>query len=137
MIVAFGFQRKGGQSRLRRTAARAASSSASISPVNNRRALELFSRPTPLHAPTLDRPSPRDGTGGLRRSPSDLNGEGVPRDYVQAHKWFNLAVERFWETNRRTIAVENRDLAAASGLDSWLVARSEGFEPPPPRFEDW
>ncbi|MBM3504874.1 MAG: sel1 repeat family protein [Alphaproteobacteria bacterium] len=43
------------------------------------------------------------------------NGRGVPQDYVQAHKWFNLAVSRFSADRKedRDHAVKNRDLAAA------------------------
>jgi len=39
----------------------------------------------------------------------------VPQDYVQAHKWFNLAAARFpgSEPKRREAAVENRDRIAA------------------------
>jgi TPR repeat protein len=42
-------------------------------------------------------------------------GEGVPQDYVQAHKWFNLAASRFpaSEKENRDKAVENRDRIAA------------------------
>jgi TPR repeat protein len=38
-------------------------------------------------------------------------GMGVPKDYVQAHMWLNLAAARFpaSETKKRDIAVENRD----------------------------
>ena len=44
-----------------------------------------------------------------------LNGHGVPQDYVQAHKWINLAASRFTasETENRDKAVKNRDIVAA------------------------
>jgi len=35
------------------------------------------------------------------------NGQGVPQDYVQAHKWFNLAA-----TQGDKVAVKNRDIVA-------------------------
>ena len=42
-------------------------------------------------------------------------GEGVPQDYVQAHKWWNLAAARYEasETVDRNMAVKNRDIVAA------------------------
>jgi hypothetical protein len=43
------------------------------------------------------------------------NGEGMPQDYVQAHKWFNLEAARYpaSETENRERAVRNRDRVAA------------------------
>jgi TPR repeat protein len=43
------------------------------------------------------------------------NGWGVPQDYVEAHKWLNLAAAGFpaWEPERREMAVRNRDQLAA------------------------
>lgn len=42
-------------------------------------------------------------------------GRGVPQDYVQAHKWFNLAASRFpaLEAESRDKAVNSRDFVAA------------------------
>ena len=42
-------------------------------------------------------------------------GQGVPQDYVQAHKWYNLAASRFpaSESIRRETAIKNRDGVAA------------------------
>ncbi len=44
-----------------------------------------------------------------------VDGWGVPKDYVQAHMWFNLAAARIpaSQTEKRDKAVENRDLVAA------------------------
>ncbi len=39
-------------------------------------------------------------------------GQGVPQDYVQAHKWYNLATSRFPPGENRDLAVKNRDLVA-------------------------
>jgi len=41
------------------------------------------------------------------------SGHGVPQDYIQAHKWFNLAAAGFTDTNRRNSAIENRERVAA------------------------
>ncbi len=43
------------------------------------------------------------------------NGQGVPQDYVQSHKWFNLAASRYLasEKERRDIAIKSGDLVAA------------------------
>ena len=41
------------------------------------------------------------------------NGQGVPQDYVQAHKWFNLSAARSTSADPRNKAVRNRDIAAA------------------------
>jgi TPR repeat protein len=42
-------------------------------------------------------------------------GAGVAQNYVQAHKWFNLAAARFpaSETEKRDLAVKSRDIVAA------------------------
>jgi uncharacterized protein len=39
----------------------------------------------------------------------------VPQDYVQAHKWFNLAAARIpaSETESRAIAIKSRDSVAS------------------------
>jgi TPR repeat protein len=41
-----------------------------------------------------------------------LNGEGLPQDYVRAHKWFNLAAVANSDT-KYNIAAENRDKVAS------------------------
>jgi len=40
-------------------------------------------------------------------------GEYVPQDYVQAHKWFNLAAATYTEKEDRDKAVKARDCVAA------------------------
>jgi uncharacterized protein len=42
------------------------------------------------------------------------NGQGVPQDYVQAHKWYNLAGARIpaSDTQNHKMAVKNRDIVA-------------------------
>jgi hypothetical protein len=67
-------------------------------------------------------------------------GQGVPRDYVQAVKWYNLAVSRYTppEAEWREIAVKNRDqvaarmtpaqVAEAQRLAREWTPKSEGFE---------
>jgi hypothetical protein len=44
-----------------------------------------------------------------------FHGDGVRQDYVQAHKWYNLAASRYpaTDTERRDEAVKNRDIVAA------------------------
>ncbi len=43
-------------------------------------------------------------------------GNGVPQDYVQSHKWFNLAASRYLASEKecRDRAVNNRELIAAN-----------------------
>jgi TPR repeat protein len=43
------------------------------------------------------------------------DGNGVPKDYVQAHKWFNLAAPKYEasEALRPETAIQNRDRVAA------------------------
>ena len=41
------------------------------------------------------------------------NGDAVPQDYVQAHKWFNLAAATFTEKEDCDKAVKARDHVAA------------------------
>lgn len=36
-------------------------------------------------------------------------GMGVPQDYVQAHKWFNLAASRL-QGKKRNVSVQNRNV---------------------------
>lgn len=48
-------------------------------------------------------------------------GQGVPQDFVEAHKWFNLALERGVrraEVDRHDVALEltNRDIAKAQRM---------------------
>lgn len=57
---------------------------------------------------------------GVPKAQTDLatmytNGQGVPQDYVQAHKWFNLAASQFSasESEGRAAAVKSRDRLAA------------------------
>jgi TPR repeat protein len=42
------------------------------------------------------------------------SGQGMPRDYVEAHKWFNLAASNLPDSQAefREVAVNDRDLAA-------------------------
>jgi uncharacterized protein len=40
-------------------------------------------------------------------------GEGVPQDYLQAHKWFNLAASRLTDAKMRADAVTTRDSLTA------------------------
>jgi hypothetical protein len=42
------------------------------------------------------------------------DGLSVPRDYVQAHMWFSLAVSRLPLDEDRDLAVQGRDAVAAS-----------------------
>ncbi|MDA0822210.1 MAG: SEL1-like repeat protein, partial [Proteobacteria bacterium] len=37
------------------------------------------------------------------------NGQGTPQDYVEAHKWFNLAASRLTDEEDRNTATNNRD----------------------------
>ncbi len=39
-------------------------------------------------------------------------GEGVPQDYVQAHRWLNLAASNFLPAEKRDKAVKKRDIVA-------------------------
>ena len=39
-------------------------------------------------------------------------GEGVPQDYVQAHRWLNLAASNFLPAEKRDKAVKTRDIVA-------------------------
>ena len=41
-----------------------------------------------------------------------FNGEGVPQDYVEAHKWLNLAASRASTENQKRYA-ESRDAVAS------------------------
>ena len=41
------------------------------------------------------------------------NGRGVPQDYAEAHKWFNLSAARAMEKENRDTATKNRDIVAA------------------------
>ena len=49
-----------------------------------------------------------------------FNGEGVPQDYVQAHKWFNLAAASA-EVASREAYVEARDRVAARMTPSQIA----------------
>ena len=50
-------------------------------------------------------------------------GQGVPQDYVQAHKWSNLAASRYLasEKESRDKAVKNRDALAAKMTTAQIV----------------
>src|SRR5262245_35157776 len=54
------------------------------------------------------------------------NGQGVPQDYMQALKWFNLAAARFRasETQSRNLAIAHRD-QAASKMTPAQIAEAE------------
>ena len=43
------------------------------------------------------------------------DGQGVPQNYIQAHKWFNLASSRYSasEKEKRNRSVRTRDMVAA------------------------
>lgn len=41
-----------------------------------------------------------------------LNGRGVTQDYVEAHKWFNIAAAKSTDKELRDKAAKNRDIAA-------------------------
>ena len=40
-------------------------------------------------------------------------GHTVPQDYVEAHKWYNLAASRTYGKKTRNLAIKNRDRIAA------------------------
>jgi TPR repeat protein len=50
-------------------------------------------------------------------------GLGVPQDYVEAHKWFNLAAARFTaaETEGRDKAVKSRDSLASQMTEAQIA----------------
>ena len=61
------------------------------------------------------------------------NGQGVPKDYVVAHKWFNLAASRFtWaeEAGYRDNATKDRDLIAANMTPAQIAEAQK-------RARDW
>ena len=55
------------------------------------------------------------------------NGLGVPRDYVEAHKWFNLAASNLpaSQSESRDMAVNDRDLAARKMTAAELAEAQE------------
>jgi uncharacterized protein len=68
------------------------------------------------HSPTMD--TYREGTAYTLAFAKAALGElyelglGVPRDYVQAYKWFNLAVVSFPAGDERDLFAESRDFLA-------------------------
>ena len=54
------------------------------------------------------------------------NARGVPQDYVQAHKWFNLAAAQFEASNKekRETAIKNLNVVAA-GMTSAQIAEAQ------------
>ena len=68
------------------------------------------------------------------------NGRGVPQDYVQAHKWYNLAAARFatWEADIGANAAKSRDHLTARMTPTQLaeaqkMAREREPKPEPGR----
>jgi TPR repeat protein len=53
-----------------------------------------------------------DTSAQLRTGLMFATGEGVPQDYVQAHKWLNLAAARERVNELRNYAANSRDLVA-------------------------
>jgi uncharacterized protein len=49
------------------------------------------------------------------------SGRGVLQDYVQAHKWYNLAAARMTVSEKRDRAVRNRDLLASKMTRAQIV----------------
>lgn len=74
-----------------------------------------------------DHPAQAEGGEGciVRSRGMYANGLGVPRNYVQAHKWFNLAAVRFTasESENRQRAVRDRDVVAAKMNASQIEAQ--------------
>jgi TPR repeat protein len=52
------------------------------------------------------------------------HGLGIPRDYVQAHMWLNLAGAREADPERRSRMVKRRDELAA-GMTREQIARAQ------------
>ena len=53
-------------------------------------------------------------------------GRGVPQDYIEAHKWLNLAASRFLasEADKRAHALKNRDIVARQ-MTRWQIAEAQ------------
>ena len=87
---------------------RTAQSSASPSP-------PVQSIAAPDYAAVLRLAEQGDATAQYSLAVMYNNGQGVPQDYVQAHKWFNLAAARFapWEADVGSNAAKNRDRLTA------------------------
>ena len=51
------------------------------------------------------------------------NGQGVPKDYVQAHMWFNLAASQFsaWKKENRADAMEAHDFLASKMIPAQIA----------------
>ena len=54
------------------------------------------------------------------------NGEGVPQDYIQAHRWYNLAASRAKDGEVRDRAAKNRDIVAGR-MTPAQVAEAQGL----------
>jgi TPR repeat protein len=56
------------------------------------------------------------------------HGRAMPQDYVQAHKWLNLAASRFLpsEAAKRARAVKKRDIVAKK-MTPWQIAEAQGL----------
>jgi TPR repeat protein len=63
-----------------------------------------------------------------------LKGEGVPKDYVEAYKWFNIALPRFGDAMKEfsDAAVKGRDAAATQMTPPQIAdaeQRARGWAP--------
>ncbi len=63
----------------------------------------------------LLRPLAETGDASAQYSLGNMyaNGQGVPQDYVEAHKWYNLSASRLTDEEDRNLATKNRDSVAA------------------------
>jgi hypothetical protein len=50
-----------------------------------------------------------------------FKGQGVPQDYVEAHKWFNLAAARSPDKDATVTIVQGRDIVAAKMTPSQIA----------------
>jgi uncharacterized protein len=50
------------------------------------------------------------------------HGRGAPQDYIEAHKWLNVAASRFLpsEAEKRARAIKNRDIVAKKMTQLWM-----------------
>jgi TPR repeat protein len=51
------------------------------------------------------------------------NGEGVPRDYVQAHMWFSIAGENGIEEVTRNLDIVTKKMTSTQVADAQRLAR--------------
>ena len=65
---------------------------------------------------------PRNSTWAF----STFHGRGIPQDFVESHKWLNLAASRFLaaEADKRARALKNRDIVAKK-LTRWRIAEAQ------------